>query len=391
MRSIPEGGKKNEMTAPSSPERIAPEQLGSDEFRRDYRCKYNYYAGAMYKGIASKEMVIALGKAGFLSFLGTGGMTLDEIESNIKIIQQELGDAPYGMNLLSNPIDPSAEMASVELYLKYNVPVVEAAAYIEISPALALYRIKGLMKEGDRVIANNKVIGKVSRPEIAEVFLSPVSQKIIDQLLGEGRITKEEAELTGTIPVADDLCVEADSGGHTDQGSAYALLPAMQVLCDASMKKYNYAKRIRVGTAGGIGTPQAACAAFILGADFVVTGSINQCTVEAGTSDLVKEMLSQINVQDTAYAPAGDLFEMGAKVQVLRKGVFFPARANKLYDLYNRYNSLDELDEKTKKQLEEKYFKRTFTEIYEDCKAYYPQGEIDRVEKNPKAKMAMVF
>jgi len=71
--------------------------------------------------------------------------------------------------------------------------------------------------------------------------------------------------------------------------------------------------------------------------------------------------------------------------------VFFPARANKLYDLYNRYNSLDELDEKTKKQLEEKYFKRTFNEIFEDCKAFYPQGEIDRVEKNAKAKMAMIF
>ena len=392
MRPVPDGEKKNEMSSLSSSKRIAPEQLGSDEFCADYRCKYSYYAGAMYKGIASKEMVIALGKAGFLSFLGTGGMPLDEIESNIKIIQQELGaHAPYGMNLLSNPIDPSAEMAAVELYLKYNVPVVEAAAYIEISPALALYRIKGLMKENGRVIANNKVIAKVSRPEIAEGFLSPVNQKIIDKLRGDGRITKEEAELAGTIAVADDLCVEADSGGHTDQGSAYALLPAMQVLCDTLMKKYNYAKPIRVGAAGGIGTPQAACAAFILGADFVVTGSINQCTVEAGTSDLVKEMLSQMNVQDTAYAPAGDLFEMGAKVQVLRKGVFFPARANKLYDLYNRYNSLDELDEKTKKQLEEKYFKRTFQEIYEDCKAYYPQGEIDRVEKNPKAKMAMIF
>jgi trans-AT polyketide synthase/acyltransferase/oxidoreductase domain-containing protein len=53
------------------------------------------------------------------------------------------------------------------------------------------------------------------------------------------------------------------------------------------------------------------------------------------------------------------MFELGAKVQVVRKGVFFPARANKLYDLYRHYNSLDEIDSKTKKQIQDKYFHRT--------------------------------
>ncbi len=102
-------------------------------------------------------------------------------------------------------------------------------------------------------------------------------------------------------------------------------------------------------------------------------------------------MLQQMNVQDTEYAPAGDMFEMGAKVQVLRKGVFFPARANKLYDLYRQYNSLDELDGKTRKQLQEKYFKRSFEEIFEEAKTYYPSEEIKRAERSPKQKMAIVF
>ena len=60
---------------------------------------------------------------------------------------------------------------------------------------------------------------------------------------------------------------------------------------------------IRVGAAGGIGAPEAAAAAFVMGADFVLTGSINQCTVEAGMSDAVKDLLLEINVQDTGYAP----------------------------------------------------------------------------------------
>ncbi|MET1176364.1 malonyl CoA-ACP transacylase, partial [Paenibacillus amylolyticus] len=75
-------------------------------------------------------------------------------------------------------------------------------------------------------------------------------------------------------------------------------------LRDDMMKKYRYGKSVRIGAAGGIGTPGAAMPAFMLGADFIVTGSINQYTVEAATSDLVKDLLQQMNVQDTAYAPA---------------------------------------------------------------------------------------
>ncbi|MCB8818826.1 beta/alpha barrel domain-containing protein [Desulfosporosinus shakirovi] len=78
-------------------------------------------------------------------------------------------------------------------------------------------------------------------------------------------------------------------------------------LRDDMIKKYGYSNKIRVGAAGGIGTPEVAAAAFILGADYILTGSINQCTVESRTSKAVKELLQQINIQDTEYAPAGDM------------------------------------------------------------------------------------
>ena len=160
------------------------------------------------------------------------------------------------------------------------------------------------------------------------------------------------------------------------------------------MGKYGYQKRIKIGAAGDIGTPQAAAASFIMGADFILTGSINQCTVEAATSDAVKDMLQDINVQDTDYAPAPDMFEIGAKVQVLRKGVFFPARANKLYDLYTHYNSIDEIDEKTRKQIQEKYFKRSFDQIWEETKTYWSKvepEELKKAERSSKHKMALIF
>jgi trans-AT polyketide synthase/acyltransferase/oxidoreductase domain-containing protein len=193
------------------------------------------------------------------------------------------------------------------------------------------------------------------------------------------------------VPVAGEVCVEADSGGHTDGGVAYALMPAMLRLRDDMMAMHRYAKRIRIGAAGGIGTPEAAAAAFIMGADFITTGSINQCTVEAGTSDAVKDLLQDMDVQDTAYAPAGDMFESGAKVQVLRKGVFFPGRANKLYELYTRYNSLDEIDPHTRKQIEEKYFGRSFEEVWAETKSHYASRFSGMQEPTPKQKMSLIF
>ncbi|MCY8867584.1 ACP S-malonyltransferase [Bacillus inaquosorum] len=372
---------------------ITAESLGSAEFKRDYHLTYAYLAGGMYRGIASKEMVVKLSRAGMMGFFGTGGLSLNEVEDAILTIQVELGEGQaYGINLVHNMKHTESEEKMIDLLLKHQVRNVEASAFLSVTPALVRYRAKGVRRNpnGD-VICSNRLIAKISRPEVAESFLSPAPENMLQKLLGENKITVSEAELLRRIPMADDICVEADSGGHTDSGVAYSLMPAMTSLRDEMMKKYQYPKKVRVGAAGGIGTPDAAMAAFMLGADFIVTGSINQCTVEAATSDKVKDLLQQMNVQDTAYAPAGDMFESGSKVQVLKKGVFFPARANKLYELYQRYGSIRELDAKTLTQLEEKYFKRSIEDIYEDMTLHYPAAEIEKAEQNPKHKMALIF
>jgi malonyl CoA-acyl carrier protein transacylase len=46
---------------------LTAESLGSPSFRRDFNVKYAYVAGSMYKGIASKELVVRMGKAGLLA------------------------------------------------------------------------------------------------------------------------------------------------------------------------------------------------------------------------------------------------------------------------------------------------------------------------------------
>lgn len=374
---------------------ISAGQLGSPVFRERHRLKYAYVAGSMFKGIGSKELVERMGKAGLIGYLGTGGMKLDRIETELQYLQSRLTRAEvYGLNLLASPFKPDLERATVDLFLKYCVPRVEAAAFTEVTIDLARYRISGIVRRPDGSIhIPHSVLAKVSRPEVAERFLSP-APTLVHRLLESRAISPQEASLAPHISMADDICVEADSAGHTDRGVAYALVPAISRLRDEISARHQYSYRITVGAAGGLGTPEAIAASFVLGADFVLTGSVNQCTVEAGTSEPVKDMLQGANVQDMDIVPAGDMFEMGAKVQVFKKGLLFPARAKKLYDLYRQYNSIEEIDEKTRQQIETRYFKRTFAEVYAETKAYYQKAfpeALERAERDPRQKMALIF
>lgn len=376
---------------------ISPRHLGAESFRRRYRIKYAYLTGAMYRGIASKELVVAIGKAGLLGFLGTGGRSMDEIEGDIRFIQRQLGpDQVYGMNLICDPQEPRSEEHTVELYLRYGITCIEAAAFSRMTPALVYFRLSGLHKDSDGGIAcRHKVIAKVSRPEVAEAFLSPPPPDLVGKLLSDGRISRELADMATQIAMSDDLCVEADSGGHTDRGNATVLLPAIQCLKQDMEKRHHYKDRIHIGLAGGIGTPQAAAAAFTMGADFILTGSINQCTVEAGTSDVVKDLLQAINVQDTDYAPAGDMFEQGARVQVLRKGVLFPARANKLHALYHHHDAWEDIPVRVRTQIETTYFQRSFEQVWQEVQEHHRrkghQATLERAATDRKHKMALVF
>jgi trans-AT polyketide synthase/acyltransferase/oxidoreductase domain-containing protein len=106
-------------------------------------------------------------------------------------------------------------------------------------------------------------------------------------------------------------------------------------------------------------------------------------------------MLQDISVHDTDYAPAGDMLEAGAKIQVLKKGVFFPARARKLHQLYSQFPSVEALPQAVISQLESKYFKRPIAEVWRETVSYLAgkgrQDDIERAHKDPKHKMMLIF
>jgi len=374
---------------------LHPEDLGDPVFKKTHHLRYAYIIGAMANGITSTRMVEEAGRAGMLGFFGAAGLRLNEIENAIFRLHQRMGSIPFGFNLIHNLNEPELEAQTVQLYLRHKIRLISASAFMDLTLPLVYFRVKGIHQDPEgNIISPNKIIAKVSRVEVAEKFLSPPPAKLLGQLVEKKMITQEEAGLARSLPMAEDLTAEADSGGHTDNRPAISLLPTMLALHEKLNEKYGYQRSICIGLGGGIATPESAAAAFSMGAAYVLSGSINQACLEAGTSDAVRRMLSETRQADVTMAPAADMFEIGSKVQVLKRGTLFPFRASKLYDLYSRYNRYEDIPEKEKIVLERDIFNLSFLDEWEQTKQFFMSKDpkqIARAEKDAHHKMALVF
>ena len=369
--------------------------LGDPQFCQDYQIDYPYMAGSMANGIASVELVEALAKENMLASFGAAGLQLSEIESAIQRLQSSLANKTHCYNLIYTPNEKGHEDGLVDLFLKYGVTLVETSAYMKLTLPLVRYRVSGIHKdEQGNIVVPNRIIAKASRVELASKWFSPPPEKLLAQLIEQGAITQEEAELAKEIPMAQDLTVEADSGGHTDNRPAITLLPTMLALRDQYQAKYNYQKPLRVGAAGGIATPASALGAFAMGAAYIVTGTVNQACKESGSSDIVREMLANAEQADVTMAPAVDMFEMGVKLQVLKRGTMFAMRGNKLYDIYKKYSSIEEIPEAEKSNLEKTVFKMPLAEVWQNTEAFFNDRDprqVEKAHKDAKHKMALIF
>lgn len=371
------------------------EYLGDPSFCVDHGLKYAYIGGSMAHGISSPEMAIELGRNGMLGFIGTAGESPDQVEKTILRMKNLNKPVPYGFNLINSPNEKGLEDKIVDLFLKHEVRLIEASAYLNITLPLVRYRVTGIHQdENGNIVVPNKIIAKVSRVEVASKFFAPPPEKMLQKLVEAGAITSDQAKLAAKVPIAQDITSEADSGGHTDNRPAVALHPTMIALKNRLQQKYQYEMPLRVGFGGGNGTPASVAAAFTMGAAYVVTGTVNQACIESGTSDAVRIMLANAGQADTAMAPAGDMFEMGVTVQVLKRGTMFAMRAQKLYEIYRKYNSIEEIPANERQKLEQNIFQASLDEIWQQTMQFFQQcdpSQIERANRDPHHKMALVF
>lgn len=375
---------------------LYPEWLGDRSFAEVHGLRFPYVAGAMANGIATVAMVSELARNGFLAFFGAAGLSPGRVEGAIDQLLRELGPAsPWGSNLIHSPADPALEDTIADLYLRAGVRCVEASAYMALTPAVVRFAATGLSRDASgRIQRRNRLVAKVSREEVARRFLEPAPAELLAALCERGHLSAAEAELAAQLPLAEDITVEADSGGHTDNRPLTALLPTIARLRDEIASARAYAQPIRIGAAGGLGTPSALAAAFGLGAAYVQTGSINQACLESGLGERGRAMLAEADMADVIMAPAADMFELGVDVQVLRRGSLFALRARKLYELYRAWPALEAIPAGERGKVERDILLGSFEEAWQSTRAFWmgrDPAQVLRAEGDPKHRMALVF
>ncbi|MFI6515404.1 PfaD family polyunsaturated fatty acid/polyketide biosynthesis protein [Spirillospora sp. NPDC050679] len=375
---------------------LLPEDLGDRGFREDHRVAYAYVAGEMAGGIATTRMVKEMARADSLAFFGAGGLAPARVAAAVDELAAELRDRPnWGVNLIHSPAERATEDAVAGVLLERGVPIVSASAFMELTPAVVRVAARGLdVDRQGRVRRRTRLFAKVSRPEVAAGFLEPAPGDVLAHLVAHGELSPREAELAGRVPVAEALTVEADSGGHTDNRPLTVLLPAMLALRDQMAGRHRYDRPVHVGAAGGLGTPGAVAGAFALGAAYVVTGSVNQAAVESGLSAEGKELLAAAGLADVAMAPAADMFELGVKLQVLKRGTMFAARAGRLHQVYSEHASWEQVPAAMRQRIERDILRDSFDRVWAETRRFWLEREpaqAERGEHDPRHRMALVF
>ena len=375
---------------------LYPEWLGDRSFTADHGVRFPYVAGEMAQGIAGVAMVKAMARADLLGIFGAAGLSIDAVRGAIEELRRDLPEqASWGVNIIHNPHSPAWEDEVAALAIRHGVRCVSLSAFSNVTRALAHCCAAGLrVREDGRVVRPRMMMAKVSRPEVAAQFLAPAPPELLRELVADGLLTADEAALAARLPMVDDLTVESDSGGHTDGRPLSTALPQILALRDAIAHRHGIEPRTRIGAAGGLGTPHAVAAAFAMGAAYVVTGSVNQLSLEADTSDRARAMLQAADTMDVAMAPSADMFEMGSKVQVLSKGTMFAARASRLLQLYRDHASLDEIPPAAVARLEREMFRQPLDRVWAQTEEFWRSrdpAQADRAAVDPKHRMALVF
>ncbi|MFE7045439.1 2-nitropropane dioxygenase, partial [Streptomyces atratus] len=228
---------------------LYPEWLGGRTFCEAHGVRFPYVAGEMANGIATTRMVSAMARAEMLGFFGAGGLAYADVERAVHALAGELRSrSNWGVNLIHSPAEPALEFRVAELLLRCGVPRISASAFMELTPAVVLCSARGLHRGADGgIVRRTRMLAKVSRPEVAERFLSPAPAALLDRLVVQGKLTPQEAGLAALVPVAEDITVEADSGGHTDNRPLSALLPRIALLRDALCRRFDYRRPVRIG------------------------------------------------------------------------------------------------------------------------------------------------
>ena len=253
-----------------------------------------------------RDVVAAVSRAGGLGVLGAVGHGDAALETDLAWIEDEIGDRPYGVDLIVPARYAGSEegglqvadlLATIpgahrefldELLERYDVPEnPDAAGGWAERPGDAPFSANRAIQQLDIALAH--------RPSLVANALGPPPREMIDRCHEAGiRV----AALAGTkvhaerhVAAGADIIIAqgTEGGGHTGHIGSMVLLPEVVDAVDP----------VPVLGAGGIGRGRQMAAAMALGAAGVWCGSVWLTTEEAETHPVVKAKMLAAGSGDT--------------------------------------------------------------------------------------------
>ena len=257
-----------------------------------------------------RDVAVAVSKAGGLGVLGAVGHSDRQLEIDLDWIEDELGDRPYGVDL----IVPAKYAGSDEGGLKLSdlVAMIPKEHQEFVDDILERYDVpelpddtgrSGLVGGGSNDAAPFSAsradpqleIALAHKPSLVVNALGPPPGHMIDRVKEEGRLigalagAAQHAERHVNAGVDVIIAQGSEAGGHTGEIGTMVLIPE---IVDA-------VGQIPVLGAGGIGRGRQMAAAMALGAHGVWCGSVWLTTDEAETHPAVKDKFLTATSKDT--------------------------------------------------------------------------------------------
>ncbi len=255
-----------------------------------------------------RDVVAAVSKAGGFGVLGAVGHSPKGLETDLQWIQEEIGDRPYGIDL----IVPAKYAGSDDggLTVKQIVEMLPKEHIDYVNQILESYDVPPLTDapKGQFDVSNEGAapmsastaapqleIALAHNPSLIVNALGPPPQFMIEKAKDAG---KKVGALAGKAQHAQrhvnagvDVIIAQgyEAGGHTGEIGSMVLIPE---IVDA-------VGEVPVLGAGGIGGGRQMAAAMALGAQGVWCGSIWLTTEEAETHPVVKEKMLSATSSDT--------------------------------------------------------------------------------------------
>jgi NAD(P)H-dependent flavin oxidoreductase YrpB (nitropropane dioxygenase family) len=256
-----------------------------------------------------RDVVAAVSKAGGLGVLGAVAHTPEQLEIDLHWIEEEVGDRPYGVDLIVPAkyagdegggytledivalIPAEAREFVDDILRRYEVPELSADA----KPAGRSLSASGAAPFSANSAGPQLEIALAHRTAFVANALGPPPQFLIDRVKEEGRLV---GALAGKAVHAErhvqagvDIIIAqgSEAGGHTGEIGSMVLIPEV---VDAVAP-------VPVLGAGGIGRGRQMAAAMALGAQGVWCGSVWLTTDEAETHPVVKQKMLAATSADT--------------------------------------------------------------------------------------------